>query len=195
MEKPGLPDPANLNGTGASDPGSLTSGLSVSRFPDGCQIPSAEKLEEYRQRIVDTNIDARSFLSTDYLNAFNSIVMLLDMLPDAPELVEEVENWRFLDYAQHFKASGLSFADLAIEVYPFAPPDLREALERKANGIRIIIEELARMLRRLLDAGEKEAFSNIACTMAAQMRVMMEEGNGIIHGGNATAQADIDKLF
>ncbi|MFA4995092.1 MAG: hypothetical protein WC521_07315 [Bdellovibrionales bacterium] len=182
--------------TGIPDSGSATSKPRAAYPEIVCSsVPSADKLEEYRRRVADTNIDSRSLLSTDYFNTFNSVVMVLDMLPDSPELLEEIEQWRFVDYIQHFKSSGLDFAELAIEVYPFSPPELREAFERKADGIRIVIEELPHTLRRLLNAGEKGAFSDICRTMATQLRLLMEEGNSIVHGNQASTQADIDKLF
>jgi hypothetical protein len=156
---------------------------------------SIDKLEEYRRKVADTNIDSRSLLSTDYFNTFNSVVMILDVLPDVPEMLEEIEQWKFCNYTEHFRTSGLSFANLAIEVYPFSPPELREAFERKAEGIRAIIEELPRTLRRLLNTGESGAFADISRTMATQLRLMMEEGNSIVHGSGASTQADIDKLF
>ncbi|MDD3029356.1 MAG: hypothetical protein PHS57_03630 [Alphaproteobacteria bacterium] len=158
-------------------------------------LPSEDVLQEYRKRVEGTNIDARSFLSTDYFNSFNSVVMILDLLPDAPDLLEEVEQWRYVNYTEHFKASGLDFAELAIEVYPFSPPELREAFERKVQGIRLIIESLIKTLRGLLDAGEKDAFANLARTTTAQLRAMMGEGNGLVHGYACKAQEEIDKMF
>jgi hypothetical protein len=154
-----------------------------------------EKLEEFRQRVVGTNIDSKSLLSTDYFNAFNSIIMVLDMLPDAPELLGEIEQWRFVDYPEHFRASGLDFADLAIEAYTLVPPDVLKAFERKVSGIRIVIEGIAPMLRRLVDAGEMEAFSHLARAAVLELRAMTQAGNGIVHGGGSVGQADIDKMF
>ncbi len=157
--------------------------------------PPADKQEEYRKRVVGTNIDTRSLLSTDYFNSFNSVVMMLDMLPDAPELLEEIEQWHFIDYIEHFRSSGLDFASLAIEAYAFSPPELRESLESKTNAIRIVIEDTTHTLRTLLAADEKDVFSNIARTSAAQLRTMIEEGNGIVHGTATPSQSEIDKLF
>ena len=154
-----------------------------------------DKLEEYRQKVAGTNIDQRSLLSTDYFNTFNSVVMVLEMLPEAPELLEEVDGWQFYDYVEHFKASGLDFAGLAIEAYPHAPTDLREAFERKINAMRIFIEESRHMLRRLYEAGEIHTFSSAARMAAVLFREMMEDGNAIVHGSNVSTQRDIDKLF
>jgi hypothetical protein len=154
-----------------------------------------DKLEEYRQKVAGTNIDQRSLLSTDYFNTFNSIIMVLEILPDSPELLDEVEQWKFYNYTEHFKASGLDFADLAIAAYPYSPPELREAFERKANCMRIFLEDAVHMLRRLYDAGEIETFAKVAHIVASLFREMMEEGNAIVHGSSTSSQADIDKMF
>jgi hypothetical protein len=158
--------------------------------------PVLDKLEEYRRKVEGTNIDPRSLLSTDYFNTFNSVAMLFDMLPDAPELLEEVEQWQFYDYVGHFKASGLDFAQLAIEAYQYSPPELRGAFERKINGMRVFIEGTASLLRRLHDAGETKVFAEFARQAVILFRGMMEEANGIVHGKEAALNQDsIDKLF
>jgi hypothetical protein len=156
----------------------------------------SDKLEEYRQKVAGTNIDPRSLLSTDYFNTFNSVVMLLDMLPDMPELLDEVDQWQFYDYVGHFKASGLDFADLAIESYEYSPPELRTAFERKINGMRVFIEEASHTLRRLYDAGEMDTFGRFARQAVVLFRGMMDEGGAIVHGYDSTLNQDaIDKLF
>ncbi len=154
-----------------------------------------DKIEEYRQKVAGTNIDPKSLLSTDYFNTFNSVVMVLDMVADMPELMEEIEQWQFLDYREHFHASGLDFAKLAIEVYDYAPIELRQALEEKSIVMKDMVEESGRVLRRHLDAGEMNIFAEKAHMAAEQLRTMMEEGNGIIHGDNKSSQSDIDTMF
>ena len=196
MKKPRLANLVNSVISATACPAVLISKLRFQRSNDPSPVAAVnEKLEEYRMKVADTNIDPRSLLSTDYFNSFNSVVMILDMLPDAPELLDEVEQWQFIDYIEHFKTSGLDFADLAIEVYPFAPPQWRDAFEHKVNGIREVIEDVAKTLRLRLDAEERDAFAHIARTTAAKLRTMMEEGNAIVHGNSTSSQADIDKLF
>jgi hypothetical protein len=157
---------------------------------------AAAKLKEYRVKVAGTNIDARSLLSTDYFNTFNSVVMLFDLLPSCPEMIEEIDQWEYYDYVQHFEHSGLSFAQLAIEAYQYAPTELRERFERKINGMRIFIEEAAHTLRALHDAGETSTFCNFARAAVILFRSMMTEGSSIVHGDEATLSQDsIDKLF
>jgi len=154
-----------------------------------------DKLEEYRQKVAGLNIDQRSLLSTDYFNTFNSIIMVIDILPSAPELLEEIEQWQFRDYAEHFRVSGLDFADIAIEAYQYSPPEIKEAFDKKITGMRVFIEDSVHMLRRLYDSGEMEVFTEVAQMLASIFHRMMEEGNVIVHGGSASTQSDIDKMF
>jgi hypothetical protein len=156
----------------------------------------SDKFEEYRGKVADTNIDQRTLLSTDYFNTFNSVIMLFDMLPEMPELLDEVDQWQFYDYADHFRHSGLDFAALAIDAYQYCPAAVREAFERKINGMRVFVEEASRLLRRLHDVGETTAFAAFSRHTADMCRQMIAEGGGIVHGQNATMdQGAIDALF
>ena len=62
--------------------------------------------DAYRARIKGTNIDERTLLATDYLNHFNEIVMLLELVPDLPDCLEDAKEWRPKSYAEHFRDSG-----------------------------------------------------------------------------------------
>ena len=60
----------------------------------------------YRLLVRGTNINETSLLATDYLNHFNEVVMLLELIPDMPDMLEEVEEWKPATYIEHFAASG-----------------------------------------------------------------------------------------
>jgi hypothetical protein len=142
------------------------------------------------------NIDQKTLLSTDYFNTFNSVIMLFDMLPEMPELLEEVAQWQFLDYVGHFKASGLDFAQLAIEAYEYTPTETKTLFEHKIKGMRIFVEEASRTLHRLQEAGEMTTFAAYGRMATTLLRGMVEEGNGIIHGRSETLnQESINQMF
>ncbi len=152
--------------------------------------------DEYQLKVAGTNIDPRSLLSTDYFNTFNSVIMLFDMLPESPELLEEAERWQFYDYVEHFKISGLDFADLAIAAYAYVPPPMLQAFEVKINDMRLCAEKSIRELRRLHDAGETQAFTECVQSSGARLRSMMDEAGCIIHGSAAMLdQSTIDDMF
>ena len=97
------------------------------------------RLDDIRNRLAGTTIDPASLLSTDYFNHFNEPIMLLGMLPDMPEMLDDIDGWQFVTYCEHFTHSGLGFAQLAIEAYDAAPPDLRKRLDKLAAQIGMLI--------------------------------------------------------
>ena len=122
--------------------------------------------------------------------------MLFDMLPDAPELLEEVEQWQFYTYVEHFQASGLEFAPLAIEAYAHVPPDLKKAFEDKIAAMRALVLDSAQILRHLYDFKNMDAFVEFAHLTARFLHSMEAEGGSIIHGYKETlAQDAIDNMF
>ena len=48
--------------------------------------------------LTAANINPSTGLATDYLNHFNEVVMLMEMLPDMPDCAEDVLEWQPLDY-------------------------------------------------------------------------------------------------
>lgn len=155
-----------------------------------------DMIEQYRQKVVGTNIDPRSLLSTDYFNHFNSVIMLFGMLPDAPELLDDIDSWEFLNYIDHFKTSNLDFSQLAIEAYEFSPQNLRDQFNRKAEEIRIFIEVSRLGLRRLMENGDKDRFGDMAMRVSHELQLMVDAGGAIVHGNDGSLnQSAIDKMF
>ena len=85
------------------------------------------------------NINPQTGLATDYLNHFNEAIMLLEMLPCAPECKEDFLAWQPMSYAQHFAASNFKFRDLAIAAYEAADPAYRGQLDEIADQMTTIL--------------------------------------------------------
>jgi hypothetical protein len=157
-------------------------------------------LEHYRERVAGTNIDPRSLLSTDYFNSFNTVIMLFGMLfgmlPDAPELLDEIDQWKFLSYVEHFKESGLDFAPLAIEAYDHVPANLKAQFEVKLEIMRMFVEESRAKLRKYVQEGKTGMFGKMAVQTSRELQKMADGGAAIVHGHDAAIdQSTIDKLF
>src|SRR3546814_4071681 len=69
----------------------------------------------YRLLVRGKNINQNTLLATDYLNHFNEIIMLLEMVPSMPECYRDAVEWRPKSYAQHFRDSCFSDAELRSE--------------------------------------------------------------------------------
>ena len=147
------------------------------------------------ERLQGTSINPKTFLSTDYFNHFNGVIMILDMLPDLPELMPEVEAWSFVTYPEHFDRSGLSIAELAKEAYRHCPEAIRAGFEDLVGEMRQAVEQARAELRSLTALGT-ERFAALARQSAAQLQCYVVQGSSLINGTNAAPdQADIDALF
>jgi hypothetical protein len=153
-------------------------------------------LELYREKVKGTTIDPSTLLSTDYFNHFNEVIMLLGILPDMPDIMEEIDAWEFKTYAQHFEGSGLPFAQIAIEAYEYVPPETRAQFDQNIEIMRFTVEDARDDLRKVIAAGDSEKLAIMAADYAQQLQQCVEMGSTIIHGsGESLDQGSIDALF
>ena len=150
--------------------------------------------------LKSANINPDTGLATDYLNHFNEVVMLMEMLPDMPDCAEDVLDWTPADYCSHFKHSGFKDRDLAILAYRAAPQAVRAHLETLI--LQIDDEVLAAQDRLRADTGPQTC-QEVACLATEAIKPLIAAASGAIHGriegedefAEAAAQADIDALF
>jgi hypothetical protein len=152
--------------------------------------------DEFRARVAGTTIDGGTLLSTDYFNSVNEIIMLLGMIPDMPEMIEDVQGWTFRTYEEHFRTSGLAFAPLAIEAYQHVPPKTRDNFERVLLEMRSTVDEARETLVSLAGAAEIERLKLSAVDYSKRLQSLVDTGSAIVHGADRVSDQDaIDKMF
>lgn len=75
--------------------------------------PQTQPQQDWRQKVSGTLINSETLLATDYLNHFNEVVMLVEMVPDMPDMLPDCQSWKLKSYPEHFVASGLEYGGLA----------------------------------------------------------------------------------
>ena len=66
-------------------------------------------------RLRGSNVNETTFLATDYLNHLNEAVMMIELVPSMPDMLEDVLAWERKSYQQHFADSEFKDKDLAVE--------------------------------------------------------------------------------
>lgn len=165
----------------------------------GADIPPEERagFEVYREKVQGTNISAQTLLATDYLNHFNEIVMLLDMVPDMPDMIEECKLWQPKSYKEHFADSTFSDRQLAIEAYDRVPSTYRKPFEETINQINAVLGAgIARLDDEIVGGAEAGMIADTVRHYARAAQTLMDVASSIIHGSNrAMAQAEIDGML
>ncbi|GLK76199.1 hypothetical protein GCM10008171_14530 [Methylopila jiangsuensis] len=131
-----------------------------------------------REEMIQANVDPDTGLATDYLNHFNEMIMLLELLGDMPELVDDVLDWAPLSYRAHFERSALSGRHVAIAAYEAADPRIRAAFDA---AIADLNGWLSAAQGRLRDA-PADAVPRLAPGFAAETRPLLARADAVIHG-------------
>lgn len=184
-----------------------------------------EESLKIQQELEHTTINNRSFLSTDYMNHYNEIIMLLEMVADMPDLWDEIKDWSPKSYQDFFREGSFSFKELAIKAYMHAPLNYRVLFDQIVHNvddmILSVIEEYGSLFsdqekKDAYQTGEIESFlsqkevEEIA-RKTQYLRSQVDVLSSIINGttsleddlahmkeddqASTIAQASIDELF
>jgi hypothetical protein len=153
-----------------------------------------------RAQLAGTNINPVTCLATDYLNHFNEAIMLLEMLPMAPECKEDFLAWTPMSYCEHFAASTFKHRDLAIAAYAAADAAYRKELDEITHHMTGILTATRRGMERQLSP---RTVGVLADSTARWLKPLVARAGSVINGelgGTVTreemaAQATIDALF
>jgi len=150
----------------------------------------------YRLLVRGKNINQNTLLATDYLNHFNEIIMLLEMVPSMPECYEDAAGWRPKSYADHFRDSCFSDAELAILAYENAPANYRQAFDTTIGQMdRLVLDAIPR-IKALIDAGEPGPLQLGVEDVTRKLQSFVDVASSIINGTTDTLdQAQIDQVM
>lgn len=151
--------------------------------------------EHFRHLVKGTNINGTTLLATDYLNHFNEVIMLVDMIGDMPDFIEDIAAWTPKTYQDHFRDSVFSDKDLAVAAYDHVPPCYRQPFELLINQLNTLVLQVA---KNLVDAvaAQDEAEITSAALIVPELHLMVEKAGGVINGERkGTDQADIDAML
>jgi hypothetical protein len=155
-----------------------------------------DKVRALSQRAENSNVNPKSLLATDYLNHVNEIVMLLDLVPDAPECLDDCKAWQPLAYQDHFRQSNIADRDLAIEAYDYAPPAYKQPFDRLVAEMNRLVAISIERLATGLESGDDVMIRAIAETASRNLQDLIGQASAVIHGSDHVVdQAQIDALM
>ena len=150
----------------------------------------------FRERVKGTNINEQTLLATDYLNHFNEIVMLLEMVADMPEILEDVKEWRPKTYQEHFRDSTVADKDLAVEAYEFAPDRFRRPFDETVEQMNRIVANSIRRLEAAIAEEKMNQVRMMASLTSLTLQRLIDHASANIHGSAVTMdQSEIDALL
>ncbi|PCI89030.1 MAG: hypothetical protein COB24_00695 [Hyphomicrobiales bacterium] len=144
------------------------------------------KSDDIHLRIVGKSISPITYLATDYLNHFNEVIMLLDMILDMPELIKELLVWQPKSYVTHFHESGLSDQDLIIEAYHAASDEDRNTLLAITNEMERIIQDSIAAAWKDGQALDEISLTMLCTSTTEKLRERINLASAVINSGAAS---------
>ena len=147
----------------------------------------------FSARAQGTNIDPQTLLATDYLNHFNEIVMLIDMVPDIPECYEDAVAWAPKSYQDHFRDSQFRDKELAVDAYEHVPKCYREPFDDVISQMDRMVAWGLQRVGEILSAEESERLRLFCSDISQRLQKMIDIAGAIIHGSTKRLdQSEID---
>jgi hypothetical protein len=155
--------------------------------------------------LAAANINPHSRLATDYLNHFNNVVMLLELVPDMPDMAEDVIGWTPASYEDYFRASHFRERDLAIAAYHAADRTIRDEFDAAVTHLDCVMAEALQLVEQG-DPTDPAIAQRIRDVVNDRLKPGIAAASGIVNGtpilhspaneaGESEAQAAVDELF
>lgn len=146
--------------------------------------------------VTGRNIQPETLLATDYLNHFNEIIMLLEILPEMPDCLDDVRDWQPKSYAEHFRESVFADRELAILAYENAPARHRLPFDQTVEEMNSLVLAAVAEIAPLVEQGRGAELAARVATAVADLGRLIDRASAIIHGnGDTLEQRQIDALI
>lgn len=155
--------------------------------------------------LAAANINPNTRLATDYLNHFNNVVMMLELVPDMPDCAEDVVGWTPVAYDDYFRGSHFRERDLAIYAWEHADPAIRADFDATVTHLDCAMAEAIDLVSRF-DGTDPAATERLRHFVGDRLKPLIASASGIINGpptlhtlaidpSGSEAQAAVDELF
>lgn len=150
----------------------------------------------HTQVIENSYIGSQSYLSSDYLNLFTDILILLEEVADHPAYMDDIRKWTPKSYCEHFRESTLPFSDLAIWAFENAPAGTLETFKAHVDQAVVLIQETRAAIEVAHDTGTLAGLSSWLERQVEEIRNILDQTSALIDRNERhVSQDEIDKLM
>jgi len=138
---------------------------------------SSKSIHQHFSKHADaTIVNARSLLSTEFLEQYAALIMLLEQFPSAPgTLARALSQWRPRSYEDYFRGAGLRNGQFVIAAFANAPATVRrpflKALARLDDESLGAVEAVEQVARR----GRADLLPRLCRERAQALRARLED--------------------
>jgi len=135
-------------------------------------------------------VNARTYLATDYLNHFNEAIMLLDLVPSMPDVLDDLKEWRPKSYVAHFEDASFKDAVLCIAAFEHVPPCIRTHFDETIAKLNRSLINARDALVATADSGQFDRLGDLAEQSSVELLALIDIASGIINGADLEERRD-----
>jgi len=146
------------------------------------------------------NISPATLLATDFLNHYNEVAMLIDLISMDPDVAEDILEWQPMSYVDHFRHSGFRDRELAIYAYENAAPELVQSFEQSCRELDQNILDIQDKLKQGITDPEVLNGKQLYDQISGINGLIVGQGDDLTsddptHDDSGVSQSEIDDLF
>jgi hypothetical protein len=125
-----------------------------------------------------------SGLANDYLNLFNELVMILEQIPQMPELMDDLLAWRPMSYREYFENSKLPGRHSAMQAYELLDSGFRRRFETFVAELDVIALASVASVRRQFKDGPPQDMGRVTATCSRageKMRIILIRASRLVN--------------
>ncbi len=145
-------------------------------------------------------VNPASGLANDFLNVYNEILMLIEMLPDMPDLFDDIAAWRPASYRGYFIQSQLPGRFAALEAYDALDPAFRALFDASVEQLAAVCVQGVTRIEAARSAGAARGPLAEECARASgHIRTRLDGLAQLVtfgrHNQGADMQAIVTTIF
>ncbi len=138
----------------------------------------------YSRHSEATIVNEHSLLSSEFLEQYATLAMLLERFPSAPaKLGRELVAWRPRAYDEYFRTAGLRDGQFAIAAFASAPAATRRAFQAAAALLEDEAISAVEAVGRLARGGRADLLPGLCAERAERLRAGIAEAARLVAGG------------
>ena len=140
-----------------------------------------------QERRAAALVNPSSGLASDFLNVYNEVLMLIEMLPTMPELADDLFAWRPCSYRAYFMQSNLPGRGEALETYARLEPSFRALFE---TSVELLAECGVAAIRAIMNvvalgkSDDNELLADICADWCANIRRQLDATEQLVTWGH-----------
>jgi len=135
-------------------------------------------------------INPLSGLANDYLNGFNEIITLIEMLPEMPDLVTDIQAWRPKSYRAYFDDQVHPTAKSAQIAYDRMNPKLRQDFDAVVAELDRLATGTVAAIRHQLKQDKAPELADLCARAGQAMRKILKLASNIVNYASPRERED-----